>query len=88
MKQKDRPPFAYVDKGEIAAIGRTKAVGRIGKHNISGFTAWIIWCCIHIFYLVGFSMKVLVMIQWLASFLTGGRPVRLIIKPIDKEEHW
>lgn len=88
LKQKERPPFCYSDKGTIATIGRAKAVGQIGKRKISGFSAWLVWCFVHIFYLTGFPMKMLVMFQWFSWYMTGERPVRLISKPIDEEEYW
>jgi NADH dehydrogenase len=77
-----RKPFAYFDKGTIATIGRGKAVGLIRKFAFSGFFAWLIWCFIHIFYLVSFRYRILVMIQWCFWYLTGRRLVRVINRPI------
>jgi NADH:ubiquinone reductase (H+-translocating) len=72
------PPFKYVDKGNLATIGRAAAVADIKGVKVSGFLAWLTWLVVHLFYLVGFQNRVLVMIRWSISFATRGRGARLI----------
>lgn len=79
----DRKPFRYFDKGSMATIGRAKAVAYVGKFTFTGYFAWLIWCFIHIAYIVNFRNRVLVMFQWIFWYLTGIRNVRLITKPIE-----
>lgn len=73
-----RKNFKYRDKGSLATIGRAAAVGRFGKIHISGFVAWLAWLFIHIFFLIGFRNRLLVMFQWAWSYLTYERGARLI----------
>lgn len=73
-----RTPFHYVDKGSLATIGRAAAVAQFGKVHISGFLAWLSWLFIHIFFLVGFRNRIIVMIQWAWSYFTYDRSARLI----------
>ena len=71
-------PFRYADKGNLATIGRMKAVGEIKGLPLSGTIAWLGWLFIHLFYLTGLQNRVLVLIRWTVSFLTHGRGARLI----------
>jgi len=73
-----RKPFHYYDKGSLATIGRAAAVAEFGKIHISGFTAWLAWLFVHIFFLIGFQNRVLVFIQWAWSYFTYERGARLI----------
>jgi NADH:ubiquinone reductase (H+-translocating) len=76
-----RPPtgaFAYKDKGTLATIGRARAVAQIGRLQLWGLPAWIMWLLVHLLYLVGFQNRVLVLLRWSFSFLTRGRGARLI----------
>ncbi len=75
------PPFRYVDKGNLATIGRARAVADIKGIRLSGLIAWDTWLLIHIFYLIGFQNRVLVLIRWAISFFTHGRGARLITYP-------
>lgn len=83
---KDRPPFVYFDKGSLATIGNGKAVGMYGKLRFKGLLAWLMWCVVHIAYLVGFRNRFAVMIEWTVLFITGQRGVRLIYKTSKKEK--
>jgi len=76
----ERLPFHYVDKGNLATIGRSSAVAAIGRLNLSGFLAWVIWLVVHIFYLIGFRNRLLVLIQWVWAYMTFQRGARLITK--------
>ena len=75
---KPRQPFHYVDKGSLATIGRAAAIAQFGKVHISGFLAWLSWLFIHIFFLIGFRNRIIVMFQWAWSYLTFKRGARLI----------
>jgi NADH:quinone reductase (non-electrogenic) len=71
-------PFHYRDKGNLATIGRAKAVADLPGLKLSGLPAWITWLVVHLFYLVGFENRLLVIIRWAVSFVTRGRGARLI----------
>jgi len=73
-----RQDFHYVDKGSLATIGRAAAVAQFGKLHISGFIAWLSWLFVHIFFLIGFRNRIVVMFQWAWSYLTYARSARLI----------
>jgi NADH dehydrogenase len=77
-KQKSLPPFNYTDKGNMAVIGRNAAVAEIKGFHLSGFLAWIIWCVIHIQFLIEFGNKAAVMLHWAWTYLTKKRGARLI----------
>jgi NADH:quinone reductase (non-electrogenic) len=74
----DSKPFKYVDKGNLATIGRAAAVAEIKNVHFGGALAWLLWLGIHIFYLIGFQNRLLVLLRWSFSFLTRGRGARLI----------
>lgn len=74
-------PFHYHDKGNLATIGRARAVADLKVIRFSGAPAWITWLAVHLFYLVGFQTRVLVLTRWAFSFLTHGRSARLIRNP-------
>ena len=71
-------PFRYRDKGSLATIGRSAAVADLGRLHFSGWPAWVAWLGIHIYFLIGFENRLLVMIQWSLNYLTRGRSARLI----------
>ena len=72
-------PFHYLDKGNLATIGRARAVADIKGVHLSGFLAWVLWLGVHLFYLIGFQNRLLVLIRWCFSFVTRGRGARLIV---------
>jgi NADH dehydrogenase len=79
LRGKDVGPFRYKDKGNLATIGRGRAVAELPPHiRAWGFPAWALWLGIHLWYLVGFQNRLLVFIRWGFSFLTHGRGTRLI----------
>jgi NADH:ubiquinone reductase (H+-translocating) len=78
LRGQPRRAFSYWDKGQLAVIGRGRAVADIWKLHFAGFLAWVIWTFVHIFFLIGFRSRLLVMIQWAWSYLTFGRGARLI----------
>ena len=71
-------PFRYVDKGNLATIGRSKAVAEIKGIRIAGLAAWVTWLLVHLFYLIGFQNRLLVVTRWMFSYVTRGRGARLI----------
>jgi NADH dehydrogenase len=78
---RETKPFDYFDKGNVATIGRGRAVADLGVVRLSGMLAWLVWLLIHLFYLIGFQNRVLVLIRWSVSFWTHGRGARLITGP-------
>ena len=78
LEGRSTPPFTYVDKGNLATIGRSKAVADIKGIRVAGFPAWVLWLVVHLFYLIGFQNRLLVILRWTVSFLTRGRGARLI----------
>ncbi len=73
------PPFRYFDKGNMATIGRRFAVAERGGIRIHGAIAWLAWALIHIWYLIGFRNRLIVMAQWIWSYMTFQRGARIII---------
>jgi len=71
-------PFRYRDYGNLATIGRHRAVAEIGRLRLSGTLAWLLWCTAHIFFLVGFRNRLVVGASWLWNYLTFERGARLI----------
>lgn len=78
LKGEPRQDFNYFDKGNLATIGRAAAVAEFGKIHISGFVAWLSWLFVHVFFLIGFRNRIIVLIQWAWSYFTYERGARLI----------
>jgi NADH dehydrogenase len=76
---KPRGQFHYADKGQMATIGRSRAIVEAGRLRFGGRLAWWTWLLVHIYYLTGFRNRVLVLIQWAWSYLTFARGARLIV---------
>jgi len=87
LEDREPRPFRYRDKGNVATIGRLKAVADVRGLPLSGTLAWLAWLFVHLFYLVGLQNRVLVSIRWTVSFLTRGRGARLIIHTSTGEQH-
>lgn len=87
LKGTNTKPFHYVDKGNLATIGRGAAVADIKGLKLSGFPAWLTWLFVHLFYLVGFANRVVVYVRWSFSFFTHGRAARLITEQPGAEPH-
>jgi NADH:quinone reductase (non-electrogenic) len=81
LRGKQTPPFRYRDKGNLATIGRGAAVADIKGLRLSGFVAWVTWLVVHLWFLVGFQNRLIVIIRWTWSFVTHGRGARLIAGP-------
>jgi NADH dehydrogenase len=74
-----RSVFRYRDKGAMATIGRSRAVADLKRTRLSGFTAWLAWLFVHVWYLMGFRNRTVVLIEWAWSYFTYGRGARLIV---------
>lgn len=81
LKGVPRKPFRYLDKGQMATVGRGRAICEAGRFQLTGFAAWIAWLVIHIYYLSGFRNRLLVLLQWAWSYFTFARGARLIVSP-------
>lgn len=75
---RELPPFRYNDSGSLAVIGQNKAVANFGQIKLSGLSAWLIWVFAHIYYLIEFDNKLIVMLQWGWNYFTRSRGARLI----------
>ncbi len=73
-------PFRYRDKGIMATIGRNAGVARIGRLKLKGFTGWIAWLLIHLYFLIGFRNRVAVFLQWGWNYFKYDRPIRIITR--------
>lgn len=78
LRGESREKFHYFDKGSLATIGRAAAVAQFGKIHISGYIAWLAWLFIHVFFLIGFRNRMIVLMQWAWSYFTYERGARLI----------
>jgi NADH dehydrogenase len=78
LRGEERRPFRYRNKGSLATIGRARAVADFGRVRFGGFLAWVSWLAIHIFYLIGFRNRLLVIVSWAWSYLTFRRGARII----------
>jgi NADH dehydrogenase len=72
------PPFRYFDKGSMATIGRSSAVAITGSLKFRGFSAWLVWLVLHLFYLIGFRNRLMVVMNWAYYYFFHERQVRLI----------
>ncbi|MBS1516643.1 MAG: NAD(P)/FAD-dependent oxidoreductase [Bacteroidetes bacterium] len=86
IKGKSTEPFAYLNKGNMATIGRLDAVGEFSNFRITGAVAWILWLFVHLFYQVGFKNKISILITWIYSYITYGASARLIQEPFSEAE--
>jgi NADH dehydrogenase len=78
LEHQPRRNFHYHDKGSLATIGRASGVAQFPGFSLSGYFAWLAWLFVHIFFLIGFRNRLIVMIQWAWSYLTYERGARLI----------
>jgi len=74
----ERQRFKYLDKGSMATIGRSRAVAQVGKLQLSGFLAWMAWLTVHIFYLIDFRNRLVVLLDWAWAYFAYRRGSRLI----------
>jgi NADH dehydrogenase len=71
-------PFWYWDKGDLAIVGRTYAVADLRFAKFAGFSAWVLWAVVHVYFLIGFASRLFVVLQWGLAFLTKRRRVRVL----------
>ncbi len=81
-----RRPFRYFNKGDLATIGRHRAIAAFGKLQLEGYLAWFLWLFVHILYLVGFRNRVSVALQWMYAYFTWQRGVRLISGAMSRRD--
>src|SRR5262249_49741569 len=80
LRGRARRPFRYVDKGNLATIGRARAVADLHGVRLAGFPAWALWLGVHLAYLIGFQNRLPVVLRSTISFLTRGRGARLVVQ--------
>jgi NADH:ubiquinone reductase (H+-translocating) len=85
LQERPPRPFRYVDRGSMATIGRNAAVLEAGRLKMKGLPAWLAWLFVHIFALIGFRNRAMVMLQWAWSYLTWQRGARLITGEVGPE---
>jgi NADH dehydrogenase len=78
-KPEEREAFAYWDKGNMATIGRSKAIAEVGRMHFSGLAAWLMWLALHIVFLVGLRNRISVFVNWVYSYFTYRRGARIIM---------
>jgi NADH dehydrogenase len=78
LGREPRRTFHYLDKGSLATIGRSKAVGTVGGVHFSGFIAWLAWLFIHLFFLIGYRNRFFVLTEWAITYFSYQRAARLI----------
>src|SRR5215204_513645 len=84
LKGIERTKFRYVDKGTMATIGRSKAIAQLAGFHFKGFIAWMMWLGLHVFFLIGFRNRIIVMLEWFWAYLTRERSARLITGDADE----
>ncbi len=84
LKRGERQKFKYVDKGTMATIGRSKAIAQLGGLKFKGLIAWMMWLGLHVFFLIGFRNRIIVMLEWFWAYLTRERSSRLITGNADE----
>jgi len=77
-QQKPYEKFRYREKGNLATIGKAAAVADLGWIKVNGFVAWLLWLAVHIFFLIGFRNRFIVIFEWAWAYLTNQRSARLI----------
>ena len=82
LKGKPRVPFHYRDYGQLATIGRNAAVAYFGRVKLSGYPAWVVWLVAHIYFLINFRNRIVVMLDWAWAYWTFNRYARVITKDI------
>lgn len=77
--QAEPTEFRYLDKGNLATVGRSSAVADLGRVKLSGRLAWVAWLIVHIYYLIGFRNRLVVLLEWAWAYVTFQRGSRLIL---------
>ena len=79
----DPGPFRYRDKGSMATIGRNAAVVQLGRLRLTGFVGWVTWLVVHLWYIIGFRNRAVVLASWGWDYLRRDRPIRVIVRSED-----
>ena len=79
IEEQPLEPFRYRDKGSLATIGRARGVAQFGERKVSGIVAWWLWLAVHIFFLIGFRNRFVVMLEWSVAYWTYARSNRVIL---------
>jgi NADH dehydrogenase len=85
LKGKQPERFEYWDRGQMSTIGRARAVADVGDWHFGGFIAWLAWLFVHLIFLVGFKAKIMVLIEWIYSYLMFKRGARLIVGEPERQ---
>jgi len=85
IQGKETKPFKYNDRGSMATIGRNKAVADLGKFKTQGFRAWLLWCFVHLFSLIGTKNKMVVFLGWIGKYFSYNSANRIIVRPFSRE---
>jgi NADH:ubiquinone reductase (H+-translocating) len=85
LRNKKIKSFRYKDVGMLATIGRNAAVAVFGKLHISGYPAWILWLVAHIYFLIGFRNRIVVLMDWALAYWTFERNARIVVQGKKKE---
>ena len=80
------PPFRYNDQGNLATIGRMAAIVHVGKLQLSGLLAWWFWLAAHVFFLIGFRNRLVVLLNWAVAYWSYQRSARIILGDADEED--
>jgi hypothetical protein len=80
IRGRERGRFSYRDRGNLATMGRAAGLADLGPLQLSGVVAWVAWLGVHLFWLIGFDNRLLVLFKWAWSYLTHERGARLIIR--------
>ena len=80
LRNEKAQPFRYRDVGMLATIGRNSAVAVLGKLHMSGYPAWLLWLVAHIYFLIGFRNRVVVLIDWAVAYWTYDRNARIVVQ--------
>jgi NADH dehydrogenase len=83
LEGKATQPFRYRDYGQLATIGRKAAVAEMGRFKLWGFPAWFVWLWAHIYFLINFRTRIVVMIDWGWSYFTYQRSARIVVKKMS-----
>jgi len=84
LKGRERTAFRYRDYGQLATIGRNSAVAYFGRVKLSGYPAWLVWLVAHIYFLINFRNRIVVMLDWAWAYWTFNRYARIVTEGLDK----
>lgn len=79
----DPPPFRYRDYGALATIGRKAAVADVGRFQFSGYFAWLFWLFVHVYFLIGFRNRLVVLMDWAWAYWSFARYARVVAETAD-----